>query len=276
MASPASIVRNTSRPGDAGAITLELRLRDLFPLPDPAEQKLIETRLECEGVREPLVVWRHRRNLVLVTGYEVFPYIKRHRLAFRIIEMDFPVIQDAQFFAVCDRLERWHLTPLHISYLRGLLYEEEKLPHGGDRKSPEARRFLEGWGRSARALAERFGVKPGTIRRDGKIRAAVDSIAANCGEDVRPILLGWSSPFKRRAVLDLAGLGPHRQRAVMNHWRFRKVLPRRWREPSAPATITLPRAPKPMATQIHRRLGVTALRAVVDAAQELLAAFPTN
>jgi hypothetical protein len=104
-------------------------------------------------------------------------------------------------------------------------------------------------------LAEIFCVSRATIRRDAEVTAAVVKITAQCGEDVKPLLLSRESRLSRGGVLALAAKPVAEQRALVAELRRRGRLPRGWRGGSGPATITLPREPEAMADVLVCRFG---------------------
>ncbi len=196
--------RVVGRRGDLSEIVLDAEFQALnLPLA-PEEEVQIQRTFLVDGCREPLVVWRHRGRLVLLTGYAVFPLLKRHRVPFLVIEKEFAYRDDARLYIVKDLLAHKHLGELAMSYLRGLFYHKEKQPQGGDRKSADAVKGWEGARRTAAALGEMFGVSPRTIERDRALANAVETIAAECGEDIKARLLARGGPLRRAALLEFA------------------------------------------------------------------------
>src|SRR5207302_6982260 len=98
---------------------------------------LTQAALFQDGGREPLVVWPYRGLKILVAGYDVYPLVRMHRLPCRVVEKPFADRSQARSFRVKDLLRR-NLSPLWVSYLRGLRCLEQALPAGGDRRSARA------------------------------------------------------------------------------------------------------------------------------------------
>jgi hypothetical protein len=157
----------------AAEIVEDAELKRLVPPPGADEQKRIDERLVLDGPVEPLIVWAFRGRRILLVGYDRIALFKRHGQRFPIIEREFPGREEARLFIIKHCLARPNLTSLEISYLRGLRYNGEKAPHGGDRKTEKAAAELSGRLKSAEALAEIFCVSVATIRRDGALAAAV-------------------------------------------------------------------------------------------------------
>jgi hypothetical protein len=93
-----------------------------------------------------------------------------------------------------------------------------------------------------------------TIRRDGELAAAVNAVAGNCGESVKPVLLSRGARMRRGQILALAQLEPHRQKIVVGQLMLSGKVPPALRS-SKKQTITLPLEPRAMAGVLLRRLG---------------------
>jgi hypothetical protein len=239
-------------PGDAAQILIDAEFAAMLPDPLPEEQRLKTETLLTQGCREPLVVWARWPHLVLLTGFDVFPTVREHHLPFRILLKEFASHDAARFFVLKEHLAHCTLSPLAISYLRGLRYRGEKRPHGGDRKGGAAGLAC---GKTSEALAEIFCVSPATIQRDGQVGAAVEEIATNCGAKAKRRLLRRDAGLTRCALLALAALPAERQRSIMGSWLINGRWPRGWRSAGAvrPRTITLPDDPLAMGQALRRR-----------------------
>lgn len=89
-----------------------------------------------------------------------------------------------------------NLTPDQASFLRGKRYNREKDSHGGDRSDKET----SGQNvhlKTAERLATEYKVDEKTIRRDGQYAAAVDTLAANAGEEIKQKILTREAPLRR-------------------------------------------------------------------------------
>lgn len=264
-------------PSRVDDILLDPLFRDLLPALAPEVQGHIKEDLFKKPCDDPLVVWKmstgHR---VLLVDYERIETIKLWRLPCRVVEKTFPSQADARRFVVEYYVLRVNLTPLGVSYLRGLLYREKKQGHGGDRTSAAAQRRRLG-AKSADALGERFGVNARTIGRDGKLSHALDVIGANCGEECKPKLLGWKAPLKRELLIDLSELPAQRQRKLVREWEISDCFAKFWlpkkkkqREQKAgePDTMEVPRAPRALVealvTKLTRRDALVVCRLLTE------------
>jgi hypothetical protein len=184
--SPAPAGAETGRPARAADITLDDEFADLLPPLAPEERAQLESGLFVHGCREPLVVWRCQGRRILLTGYEQFRLLRVYDLPFRVLDKEFATRAEACLFIIKDQLARRNLSPLGVSYLRGLRYQAEKRPHGGDRRSPAARRPAAGGVRrrqDGRGFGGNLLRQPGhhSPRRGGDGRR---------GEDHRPVRRG--------------------------------------------------------------------------------------
>ena len=263
---------DTEHTADAAAIVLDAEFEHLIPGPAPQEQVLLAGALHRHGSCEPLLVWPCHGRLILLVGYEVFPTIKLYRLPCRVVYKSFPGRAEARMFIVRHHLARQHLTPLAVSYLRGLQYVGQRKPHGGDRRSVGA--HDDGvTGKTAEALAELFNVSPATIRLDAEVTAAVLKIAANFETDVKPVLLGRDARLSRGALLRLAQLPVEELRKVVGELLVRGRLSRLSAvSGGAKTTITVPRDPATMPAAILSKIGAEDASVVSQGLTQLLQA----
>src|SRR6202011_1417517 len=97
-------------------------------------------------------VWPRQGRLILLVGYPQYRYLKRFPGPCGVIEKQLESREEARRFIIQDQLARRNLTPLAVSYLRGLTYAELKQTRGGDRRSQQAVGRVSG--KTAAALAE--------------------------------------------------------------------------------------------------------------------------
>jgi len=78
-----------------------------------------------------------------------------------------------------------------MSYFRGKKYNLERKPEG--RPTEKLPHFE---GETAERLASQYKVSRATIERDGAFAAAVDTLAANVGDEVRQTILARDSGMR--------------------------------------------------------------------------------
>ena len=250
---------------EASAITLDSEFQALAPPPSADEQALLEAALRREGCRETLMAWACGGRKILLVGYEFFPTLRLDRIPFQAVDCELASREEARLFIIKHLLGKHSLSLLAVSYLRGLRYQAEKQPNGGDRRSglPLLRK-------TAEALAEIFHVSPITIRRDAQVAEAVNRIVALCGEKAKALLLARDCPLRRGRLLKLAGLPENEQKCVIGQWFVEGKLSRHWQTNGKPSTITLPRNPVDFARVLVRRLGRERAAEILEAIKQEL------
>jgi hypothetical protein len=258
------------RLGDPAEIVLDPEFQNLSLEPATDEEKQMVEELALRGCVEPLMVWPTGSRLVLVTGYDVFPFLRHYGVEFWVIEERFTTRDAARMYVIRHQVAKRNIPPLGVSYLRGLRYLAEKQPHGGDRHAPRADAM--GLQKTADALGEIFHVSPATIRRDGAFAGAVETILATCGRDVRPLLIGRDARLSRQRIVDIAKLQPEGQRDAMWRLGMNGRLGRGWRNNGEPLSLTLPRGDmRAMAEVMIKRLGMEATSGFLSVLIDVLA-----
>lgn len=182
--------------------------RLLMPLA-PEEYAQLERNIVDFGCKSPLQLW----DSILVDGHNRYEICTKHSIEFGVEYVDLIDRKDAHDWIINNQLGRRNVTPEQASYLRGQLFNREKKPHGGDRKSiPQIEGLKE---ETAERLAQKFNVSRATIERDAKFAEAVDTIADNAGEDVRRAILSGDSNLSKKEVLQVATLEPEQQREII-------------------------------------------------------------
>jgi hypothetical protein len=239
--------RLAADPGEV--VRIDPEFAGLIPALAGHEFAKFEQRILAEGCQDALLVWSGHD--ILLDGHNRYEICRRHHLPFKVRYLAFPDREAARNFVVTTQLARRNLSPEGASYLRGVRYLAEKLPHGGARErlaSGKHDRL-----KTAERLAREFCVAEATVRRDGRFAGAVQAIADNCGAGVKKAMLARDTGLRRGTVLRLARLSPGRQQAAMGAWLENGRLPRR----QAPEnkTITLPADPQSFAATLVRKLG---------------------
>lgn len=153
-------------------ITIKKEFQDMiFPL-SPEEFILLEQSVLKYGIKDPLVIWRNGKDYLL-DGHHRMQLIKKHNIKkFPTKVLKFSNKREAVNFIIEFQLGRRNCTQEAIAYLRGLRYRNEKLDHGGDRKSSGNNCHL----KTEQKISELYNVSPRTIRNDEKFTYAIDLI----------------------------------------------------------------------------------------------------
>ncbi len=132
--------------------------------------------------------------------------------------MQFNSKTDAINFILDFQMARRNCTPEGISYLRGLRYKNEKLQHGGDRKSTRNDFNLKN---TSETLGEQYKVTGRTIMNDEKFTDAIDSVvrifpSAKKKKETKYKLLTRQSNLSKKDILELSEFTPEQIKQVMS------------------------------------------------------------
>lgn len=141
----------------------------LIPPLSTEEYNQLEKNILADGCRDPLVVW----NDTLIDGHNRYRICQEHGLPCEYVEATFDSEDEAIDWIIDNQLGRRNLDPTQASVLRGKQYNRTKGTQGGDRKS---NRQNDGLVDNADRLAEKHGVSPRTIERDGQFAEAVEAL----------------------------------------------------------------------------------------------------
>jgi hypothetical protein len=261
-------------PAPAGEIQIDPEFAGLVPPHSPEEREQLEANLlAAGGCRDPLVVWKGHG--VLLEGHQRLALCRKHNFPIPTTEVELPDRGAALDWIIDNQLGRRNLTPEQVSYLRGRRYNAEKQAHGGDRKRQRSSAHSEHL-KTAEAVAERYGVSPATVRRDGSFAEDVDTIAADCGEGAKQAILGGTSGVTREEVGELARMEPEARQEAANEALSggKKPRARDTRQKPAVTQITVPVDPKELARAVLERLGRERAAEVRDELGRLLLEAP--
>ncbi|HEV3007127.1 MAG TPA: hypothetical protein VGX78_21840, partial [Pirellulales bacterium] len=199
---------------------------------------------------------------------------REHAIPFGVTYLDLPDREACKCWIVANQLARRNISSQAASYLRGTRYLLEKGNHGGSRANGE-KTSHDATLETSRRLADEFHVDRATIFRDATFAAALDTIAAACGQEAKEIILARDSGITRRVVLVLAKITTDElPRAVAELIETGK-LPRRAGS-GKKSTITLPTEPKGFAAKLVARLGVGASSQIIKEVRKIIRATPVN
>lgn len=157
-------------------IVIDSLFSKFLPPLSAEELTQLEKSLLAEGCREPLVVWRHDGQDILIDGHHRYELGRKHK-----IPLKFQVLTDKQIpdrdaaveWIIRNQLARRNLPEGAFAFYLGRLYNAQKPKQGGT--GANQHRKLTGHDvRSAQQLAKEHGVNERTVRRAGKFADAVD------------------------------------------------------------------------------------------------------
>lgn len=179
------------------------------------------------GCTQPLDVWRK----IIVDGHNRYKICKELGIPFEVHEMDFSTREEAKDYMIMNQLARRNVTSEQRDYLMGKRYFETK---SKDPFVPQNEAT-----RKSEQIGEQFKVGHATVERAEKFAIAVDSIASNCGKDIRDKILSGDVQVTKSDVIRLANLPRNEQQAAISNIRKgmkgKHAIDRVWGEPGEPA-----------------------------------------
>jgi hypothetical protein len=175
-------------------IIIDQQFKELLPALDKQTYAMLEESLLENGCIHTLVLW----NCILIDGHNRYEICKRHRIPFTTIEKDFKNRDEALIWIISTQVARRNLTPIQLSYYRGVHYNADKRLEGNPAWRTESEqmdqlRQSDAVGQNlstARRLAEQYNVSSRTIDRDAQVARAIDAIGKNSPEAKKSILSG--------------------------------------------------------------------------------------
>ena len=182
-------------------IIIDEEFSRLLPPLNNNEYCSLEQDILIHGCMNPLVLW----NGILIDGHNRYNIVKEHNLPFNTISLDFSSRDEVISWMITIQIYRRNLTPMQLTYYRGLQYNIEKKIHGGDRQSQEfsSRQNDDLNGRTSKWLSEQYNVSERTIQRDGQIADVIIAIG-KVSEDAKRDILTGEAKINRKQLREMA------------------------------------------------------------------------
>jgi hypothetical protein len=189
-------------------ITIDEQFKSLLPALDEQTYAMLEASLLENGCMHPLVLW----NGILIDGHNRYEICQKHEIPFATVEKEFGGRDEALIWIITTQVSRRNLTPIQLSYFRGLHYRADKriITNEAGRNQYEQTYEVDVQNEqqpknqtTADHLAGQYNVSYMTIRRDAEVSVAIDAIGANSPEAKREILSG-SVEITRKHLRELA------------------------------------------------------------------------
>lgn len=193
------------------------------PLSKDERKELKESLSSC-GLLMPLVVWNSEGKTILVDGHNRLSLWKEfngfnEEYEFKTQELCFGNRDNAKEWIIKNQLGRRNLSPKDYTLLVGMLYNQRKKgPHGrADRTFSGDQNDTPKQDTTAEQVATETGVSPATVKRAGKLAAAVEAIQAAEPELPREEVIAKASKpvAKPKPKLSLEKLLPKRWESFM-------------------------------------------------------------
>lgn len=229
-------------------ITISKHFQDLiYPLTHE-EMAVLEQSILKIGVKDPLTVWSNGRDY-LIDGHHRYSIIKKHNITkYNIVKLKFNNKIEAQNWMIDSQIGRRNCSPEGISYLRGLRYKNEKLQHGGDRKSTRKSFELKN---TSESLGEQYKVTGRTILNDEKFADALEKISKvfptpKKQKDIKHKILTRQINLSKKDIVELSELSATNIKQVISGtkelWQVKlEIEQRRKKRKKKPVRIVLPK-----------------------------------
>jgi len=182
-------------------IIIDEEFRRLFPPLNEQQFCNLEDDILTHGCMNPLVLW----NSILIDGHNRYNIVTKHNMPFNTISLEFNSRDAAIAWMIKVQIDRRNLTPMQLTYYRGMHYNIEKRIHGGDRNSDEFSSCQNDnlKGRTAKWLSEHYKISPRTITRDGQISDVIIAIGKE-SEEAKSNILSGEIRISRKQLQELA------------------------------------------------------------------------
>jgi len=178
-------------------LIIDEEFRFLLPALDKNTYAHLEENLLENGIRDPIVVWED----IIIDGHNRYSIAMKHEIPFNIVSKEFRNRSEAIIWIISTQVSRRNLTPIQLSYFRGLHYNADRMSHG------DSSRFTEDYpssqnenlgGSTITRLSKQYNVSRSTISRDSQVANAIDEIGRTSPEAKMNILSGAASITRKQ------------------------------------------------------------------------------
>lgn len=175
-------------------IIIDPDIRDFLPPLSKKSFADLEAKLQEDGCREALVVWKGKS--ILIDGHHRYRICIENDIPFSIVEYEFEDIDDVKRWIITNQDGRRNLHPNEAAYYTGKLYELEKKQQGGLRNPDGANQYTDERSsgnnyhltKTEEKVAKLTGESPKTVRNHHKFTQAIDALAKELNEPVLPLI----------------------------------------------------------------------------------------
>lgn len=201
---------------------IDPEFKRLLPELSATELAQLEANILREGCRDPIVIW----NNIIVDGHHRYDICKKHKLTFRVTEIQLSSREDAMRWICLNQMGRRNLSPELFRYQAGKRYNVEKKlsahnPRGHNQYSevasevmmrpPQERRMG-----TAASLAKEYNVSHFAIHTYKDIAKAIDQIAEKDSRLSERYLSGRIR-IKKDDLTTIANMSKWQVRALTNN-----------------------------------------------------------
>ncbi|NJO00282.1 MAG: ParB N-terminal domain-containing protein [Bacteroidia bacterium] len=107
-------------------LIIKNELKDYIPPLTEDEYLQLQKNILKEGCRDPLVIWKHENEYVLVDGHNRFKICTENNIQYNLVQKDFASLDHVKEWMIANQLGKRNLPEEAKAYFRGLQYEMEK------------------------------------------------------------------------------------------------------------------------------------------------------
>jgi len=181
-------------------LIIDEEFRILLPALDEDTLAMLEINLLENGCRDPIVVWGD----IIIDGHNRYDICTRHALPFTTAAKEFDSRDEALIWIISTQISRRNLTPIQLSFFRGLHYLSDKrlVTNSVGRNQFSEVEYQNDTQpnhlSTADKLSTHYNVSPITIKRDAKVAEAINAIGETSLEAKRYILSGKLNITRKR------------------------------------------------------------------------------
>lgn len=249
-------------------ITILPELQALIPPLANDEFEQLRQNILTHGCREPLSLWQHNGQSILIDGHNRYRICTEHQvngtpLPFDFKFYDFANLDEVKDWMLANQLGRRNLTQLQQSYLRGKRYAHEKQAHGGLRITSDPSdapvNSLPQKTPTASQLAQEYGVNEKTIRRDEQFALGLEKLTKD-NEPLRWQILNGEVRAGKKTIVALADMEASQLRKIKKHLGTTNNFDQAVKQTTTSSkSSTLP--PNPL-TELKKRITTTTTHAI--------------
>lgn len=173
-------------------IIIDEQFRGIMPILDEETYRLLEENILENGCRDALVLW----NDILIDGYNRYRICTEHDIPFETVTKGFGNREEVLIWLVTNQISRRNLSPIQLSYYRGLHYRAERKLISNARGKNQYSEVDSQNGNQAKTettmarLAKQYKVSKNTVNRDTKLSEGIEAIGQVSPEAKTKILSG--------------------------------------------------------------------------------------
>lgn len=198
---------------DSQELTIDREFEALCWALTPEETNLLETSLEAEGCRDPIIVWANHEDTIL-DGHNRYRICRQLGIPFKAKALKFETREEAIAWILNNQRGRRNAPDTWKNYARGKLYELRKKREGAPEGNDNAKKQLDNdcpVVSTAAQVAKECRCSEGTVKNDAKFAGHIDTIAAAFGKQAREVLVSVED-LSRKQVADIAALATATER----------------------------------------------------------------